>query len=110
MSLNIEDKGNVKIVKLSGKLDVNLSMSIESELEQLVDSGSNNIILELSGVEYLSSSGIRVLISIMRKIKDNNGRLVLSSITDIIKKILKTVELEDLFEVYENVDEALASF
>ena len=110
MSLNIEDKGNVKIVKLSGKLDVNLSMSIESELEQLVDSGSNNIILELSGVEYLSSSGIRVLISIMRKIKDNNGRLVLSYITDIIKKILKTVELEDLFEVYENVDEALASF
>ena len=110
MSLNIEDKGNVKIVKLSGKLDVNLSMSIESELEQLVDSGSNNIILELSGVEYLSSSGIRVLISIMRKIKDNNGRLVLSSITDLIKKILKTVELEDLFEVYENVDEALASF
>ncbi|MBW5389079.1 anti-sigma factor antagonist, partial [Brachyspira hampsonii] len=39
-----------------------------------------------------------------------NGRLVLACVPDIIKKILKTVELEDLFEVYENVDDAVASF
>ncbi|WP_300721410.1 STAS domain-containing protein, partial [uncultured Brachyspira sp.] len=64
MSLNIEDKGKVKIVHLVGKLDVNLSVSIESELEGLVESGSVYLILELSGIEYLSSSGIRVFISI----------------------------------------------
>ncbi|WP_295162556.1 STAS domain-containing protein [uncultured Brachyspira sp.] len=110
MNLNIQDKGKVKVVSLAGKLDVNLSVSIESELEQLVESGSVNLILELSGIEYLSSSGIRVFISIMRKIKDKNGRLVLAQVPDIIKKILKTVELEDLFEVYDNVDDAAASF
>lgn len=110
MSLNIEDKGTVKVVSLVGKLDVNLSVSIEAELEQLVESGSHYLILELSGIEYLSSSGIRVFISIMRKIKDKNGRLVLACVPDIIKKILKTVELEDLFEVYDSVDDAVASF
>lgn len=110
MSLNIEDKGTVKVVSLVGKLDVNLSVSIEAELEQLVESGSHYLILELSGIEYLSSSGIRVFISIMRKIKDKNGRLVLACVPDIIKKILKTVELEDLFEVYDTVDDAVASF
>lgn len=110
MNLNIQDKGKVKVVSLAGKLDVNLSVSIEPELEQLVESGSVNLILELSGIEYLSSSGIRVFISIMRKIKDKNGRLVLAQVPDIIKKILKTVELEDLFEVYDNVDDAAASF
>lgn len=110
MSLNIEDKGKVKIVHLVGKLDVNLSVSIESELEGLVESGSVYLILELSGIEYLSSSGIRVFISIMRKIKDKNGKLVLACVPDIIKKILKTVELEDLFEVYDTVDDAVASF
>ena len=110
MSLNIEDKGTVKVVSLVGKLDVNLSVSIEAELEQLVESGSHYLILELSGIEYLSSSGIRVFISIMRKIKDKNGRLVLACVPDIIKKILKTVELEDIFEVYDSVDDAVASF
>ena len=90
MSLNIEDKGKAKVVKLEGKLDVNLSVSIESELDALIESGSINLILEISKVEYLSSSGIRVFINMMRKIKDKNGRLVLASVPDVIKKILKT--------------------
>ena len=110
MSLNIEDKGKAKIVMLEGKLDVNLSVSLESELDALIDSGSNNLILEISKVEYLSSSGIRVFINMMRKIKDKNGRLVLASVPDVIKKILKTVDLEDLFEVFDSVDDALATF
>ena len=110
MSLNIEDKGKAKIVKLEGKLDVNLSVSIESELDALIESGNINLILEISKVEYLSSSGIRVFINMMRKVKDKNGRLVLASVPDAIKKILKTVDLEDLFEVFDNVDDALATF
>ncbi|WP_157151557.1 STAS domain-containing protein [Brachyspira sp. SAP_772] len=110
MSLNIEDKGKAKVVKLEGKLDVNLSVSIESELDALIESGSINLILEISKVEYLSSSGIRVFINMMRKVKDKNGKLVLASVPDAIKKILKTVDLEDLFEVFDSVDDALASF
>ena len=110
MSLNIEDKGKAKVVKLEGKLDVNLSVSIESELDALIESGSINLILEISKVEYLSSSGIRVFINMMRKVKDKNGRLVLASVPDVIKKILKTVDLEDLFEVFDSVDDALATF
>ena len=46
----------------------------------------------------------------MRKVKDKNGRLVLASVPASIKKILKTVDLEDLFEVFDTVDEALATF
>ena len=86
ISLNIEDKGKAKIVMLEGKLDVNLSVSLESELDALIDSGSNNLILEISKVEYLSSSGIRVFINMMRKVKDKNGRLVLASVPASIKK------------------------
>ena len=110
MSLNIEDKGKARVVKLEGKLDVNLSVSIESELDALIESGSINLILEISKVEYLSSSGIGVFINMMRKIKDKNGRLVLASVPDVIKKILKTVDLEDLLEVFASVDDALATF
>lgn len=110
MSLNVEDKGKATLVRLSGKLDVTLSMTVESELEELVDSGAVNLILAISGVEYLSSSGIRVFISIMRKVKDKHGKIVLAEVPDTIKKILKTVDLEDLFEVYDSVDKALESF
>ncbi len=110
MSLKIDDRGKVKVVSLSGKMDVGLSMTVETELEELVDSGMINLILEISGIEYLSSSGIRVFIAIMRKVKEKNGKIVLAQVPDTIKKILKTVDLEDLFEVYDSVDKALESF
>lgn len=110
MSLKIEDKGKAKVVSLSGKMDVGLSMTVESELEELVDSGGINLILEISNVEYLSSSGIRVFIAIMRKIKDKQGKIVLADVPETIKKILRTVDLENLFEVYDSVDKALESF
>ena len=110
MSLKIEDKGKAKVVSLSGKMDVGLSMTVESEREELVDSGGINLILEISNVEYLSSSGIRVFIAIMRKIKDKQGKIVLADVPETIKKILRTVDLEDLFEVYDSVDKALESF
>lgn len=110
MSLKIEDMGKAKVVSLSGKMDVGLSMTVETELEELVDSGTINLILEISGIEYLSSSGIRVFIAIMRKVKERNGKIVLAQVPDTIKKILKTVDLEDLFEVYDSVGKALESF
>ena len=46
----------------------------------------------------------------MRKVKDKQGRIVLAQVPETIKKILKTVDLEDLFEVYDSVDKALESF
>lgn len=110
MSLKIEDMGKAKVVSLQGKMDVGLSMTVETELEELVDSGTINLILEISGIEYLSSSGIRVFIAIMRKVKEKNGKIVLAQVPDTIKKILKTVDLEDLFEVYDSVGKALESF
>ena len=110
MSLKVDDRGKAKVVSLTGKMDVSLSVTIEQELEELVESGANNLILEISGVEYLSSSGIRVFISIMRKVKGKQGKIVLAQVPETIKKILKTVDLEDLFEVYDSIDKALESF
>ena len=110
MSLKIEDKGKAKVVSLAGKMDVALSMSVESELDELINSGGINLILEISGVEYLSSSGIRVFITTRRKVNDKHGKVVLADVPETVKKILKTVDLEDLFEVYDSVDKALESF
>jgi anti-anti-sigma factor len=110
MELKITEEGDVKIVHLEGKLDVNLSIEIEAEFEKLIDSGVKKMVLDLRKVEYLSSSGLRIFISAMRKLKERGGKLVLCNITPMVKKIFKIVELEDLFEIYDSTDKAVASF
>ncbi len=110
MNINCTDFGDVKVVSFKGKLDVALSLSVETELDKMIDLGTKFIVIDLKDIEYLSSSGLRIFISTMRKLKDQGGRLVLSSITPMVKKIFKIVELEDLFQIYDTVEEALASF
>lgn len=107
MELKISEFGDIRVVHLEGKLDVGLSINIETEFEKMMDSGILKIIVDLKDVEYLSSSGLRIFIAAMRKLKEKNGMLVLCCITPMVKKIFKIVELEDLFEIYNTVEEAI---
>ncbi len=108
MSVHIEEKNGVEVISIIGKLDVGLSISLETEIEKLIDSKHIFIVVDLSSVEYLSSSGLRVFISSMRKLKDKSGKFALACVPEIVTKIFKTVELEDLFSVYGSVADAVS--
>ena len=101
---------DVLIVYLSGRLDVHLSLEIEQAVNELIDKGHINLLFDLEKVVYLSSSGLRIFIAAMRKLKELNGQLKLANLTSSVKKIFKVVELTDLFDIYDSVDAAMASF
>jgi anti-anti-sigma factor len=61
----------------------------------------------MNDVQHLSSSGIRVLISTLRRAISNNGWVRLARVNQSVKKILKLVELENLFTYYDTIDDAL---
>ena len=64
----------------------------------------------MQDVEYMSSSGLRIFVSTMRILKDNNKKLKLCNINSAVKKIFEVVELMDMFEIYDNEVLALESF
>lgn len=103
----LESKPDLAIVLLKGRLDVYYSSEIENELEQLIQGGKKNLILNLSGIEYLSSSGLRIFIAVSRKLKEINGQLKLVKLNETAKKIFKIVELIDMFDIYETEEEAI---
>lgn len=105
-----ENRKDVIIVYLKGRMDVHYSTEVENELNRIIDSGMNKLLLSLEGVEYLSSSGLRVFIAISRKLQEKGGQLKLMKLNETTKKIFKIVELLDMFDVYENEEEALKSF
>ena len=66
------------VISLSGRLDVTLSAQVEDELNEILAKESiKHLILDLENVEYMSSSGFRVAIAILRKLKDEDGAKVL---------------------------------
>lgn len=101
--------GNNTLVQLHGRLDITHSDEVDVKLAQDVQSGAGDIIINLSGISYISSSGIRVFVGIVRELEKQGRKLKLCNITPPVKKVFDVVELLDLFEVYETEEEAVAS-
>ncbi len=104
---DITKVGDVTVIKLSGRVDVQSALELEKEMNNILSSGSNKIVFDMNDVQHLSSSGIRVLISTLRRTMSSNGWVRLARVNQSVKKILKLVELESLFTYYETVEDAI---
>jgi anti-anti-sigma factor len=105
--VDVEEKGDVTLLKVSGRLEINLALELEEIINNHITNGKKLFIFDLGDVHYLSSSGIRVFIATLRQLKDIKGRMVLSNLSANVIKTLKIVELDGLFDIINNVDDAL---
>mgnify|MGYP000889275886 CR=1 FL=1 len=110
MDLSHEVRGNHLVVSLSGRMDVHLASEVENQLANLMKSQPDkHILLDLSDVEYMSSSGLRVFVSSMRTLRERNLNLLLCNLSPAVRKVFEVVELMDMFDIYESQEEALAA-
>ncbi|MBV6493487.1 MAG: hypothetical protein LDLANPLL_01510 [Turneriella sp.] len=106
--LRTKEVGSYIIAYLKGRLDVHLSGEIEKELMALSEKNPDvDFILNLEGIEYMSSSGLRILVALMRHLKTKNRKLKLCSLNLAVKKIFEVVELMDMFDIYDTEEAAL---
>ncbi|MCS6984238.1 MAG: STAS domain-containing protein [Leptospiraceae bacterium] len=102
--------GEQLIIYLRGRLDVQLSAEVEREINEILEKHpKGDVVINLAEVEYMSSSGLRVLVAVMRILKANSRRLKLCQLNSPVRKIFEVVELMDMFDIYETEEEALAS-
>ncbi len=113
MQLEIRDRavGEVVILDLIGKITIGEgSVQLRDAVSNLLDAGRNRIILNLSGVVYVDSSGIGELVSRYTTTKNTGGRLKLLNLPKKIKDLLMITKLLTVFEIYEEEEAAVNSF
>ncbi len=110
MSLISRETDRYIVVNLSGRMDVHLASDTENKLNDLIQKHADkNVVLNLEDVEYMSSSGLRVFVSLMRNLKETNRQLKLSNLSVAVRKVFEVVELMDMFDIFESEEEAIAS-
>ncbi len=97
----------IHLIRVEGRLDANFSSQLEDEIDNVLEQKTKSIILDFSGVTYLSSSGLRVLLSVNKQTEEAGG-LVLVNPRDVVKKIIEVAELNDLLTQAKTVEEAMA--
>lgn len=108
MEIKTKKIGKHTLVALNGRLDIGHSDEVEAKLLDDVQSGQGDILINLENISYISSSGIRIFVGMVREL-EKRRKLKLCCITPPVKKVFDVVELLDLFEVYETESSALDS-
>ena len=106
-TIKLKKKGNVCILKLSGKLDLYNIYQVETFYNQLVEKGNKSIILDLKKVNYLDSSGLGGLLKMSTDIKKYNGNMSICRLQDSPKSLVKTTCLGYTFLMSDSVRESI---
>jgi anti-sigma B factor antagonist len=110
MEINQKTRNDVEIIFITGRLDAYNSNLVEKKLNEIIASGKINIVADLEGVEYISSSGLRVMLSSLKKLDKLGGALKLCSLQPYVGEVFEIAGFTQLFEVYDESNDAVSSF
>ncbi len=102
--------GDIEFVTLSGRFDTDTAQKVEENFDELSHLGSSRTVVDMSAVDYVSSSMIRVLLKTLKRHRAASGDMKLASLQPQILKVLKIAGMDALFGIHESADEAMKSF
>ena len=101
--------GPHRILALEGEIDMSVSSRVAADLRALIRDKPEKVVIDLSKVSYIDSSGLAVLINGMQKVEAYHGKLYLVGMRETVQIIFETSRLDQAFRIRRNVAEALAA-
>ncbi|TVQ97682.1 MAG: anti-sigma factor antagonist [Desulfovibrionales bacterium] len=96
-------------IKATGRMDAVTAPSFEQECLRWMEQGNVTLILDFSGLEYISSAGLRVILGIGKKLKNQDGLLIFGGMSAMVREVFDISGFTSIFPVHDSMEAALAS-
>ena len=106
IDINYKEVDDFWEVSLTGSLDTETAPELEEDLAQIFDSDNNKLIFNMTGVDYVSSAGIRIIAMASRKMTEKSGAIALTGLQPQIKKVFDIVKALPSFGIFKDEAEA----
>jgi anti-sigma B factor antagonist len=110
MEIATHDFKRVAVVAVTGRVDSATAPELEARLRQLVEADKTQIVLDLKNVEYMSSAGLRTMVSTLKAVKRVNGDLRIACPSPRVEEVLRLAGLTSIFSIHTSQEEAVGSF
>jgi anti-sigma B factor antagonist len=111
MKIDKREKGGVTILDVEGKITIGKGdVALRDAVQQALGEGAKKLLIELGRVSTIDSSGVGELVSAFTTVTNRGGKLKLVNLPPKVNDILQITQLITVFEVFDNEDEAIASF
>ena len=110
--LKTENINDVIVVSFQdvNRFNALISDSVKEEVKSLFHTANIKLVMDLTGIDFVDSTGFGVFLSIMKTANNNHGYFKLCNINEEVMELFKLLQLHNVFEIYKNLDDALRSF
>ena len=110
MAVRIDPKQGLTVCHIDGEIDINSSPIIKKSFDKLISQKTPKIVINLSKVTYVDSSGLATLVELLKNMRSYNGRMRLACMSPKIKSLFEITKLEKLFEILADEETAITNF
>jgi len=111
MKIDVKEFGDVSVMVVRGKLMGGPeTISIHDKVKELIEDGKTKVVIDLSNVVWMNSSGLGTMMGCLTSLKNAGGDLKLSSVTEKVKSLFMITKLITIFKTYKNSEEAVEAF
>jgi len=108
LDYKITEENNIQLLVLSGELiDKNQATDLIKNIDELLEQGKSKLIIDLSDLKYMNSSGLNVLIQLLTKTRTNGGESVIFNVSKKVNDLLVITKLNTLFKVADSKEAAI---
>ncbi len=111
MALTLKESGDIAILTIKGNLmGGSETIEIHEKVKSLIEEGKRKVVIDLTHVKWMNSSGLGTLMGCLTSLKNVEGELKLSGVTEKVKSLFIITKLITLFETYDTPEEAIEAF
>lgn len=110
MTFEISRHNDVTVVDVTGQLIVGNRQELKSAVLEQLDGGARKFLVNFEETAYIDSSGLGVVVSLSKKIREKGGELRLASLNEDLRTLFELTKLDTLFHIADTRDEALGDF
>lgn len=106
LTLSTREVGDSSVIVVGGEVDVYTAPQLDEVLSGLIEGGHSKLVVDLSGVQFLDSTGLGVLVKGLKRAKESGGSLSVVAVSDRITKVFRITGLDAAISLHGTVEEA----
>ncbi|MBX9927822.1 MAG: STAS domain-containing protein [Gemmatimonadaceae bacterium] len=110
MGFTVAKQGEITVVEIEGSLIVGNRQELKQRVLEELDNGARKVLVDFAKTTYIDSSGLGVLVSLAKRIRDLGGDLRLADLNDDLQTLFELTKLDTLFQISATRERALESF
>jgi anti-sigma B factor antagonist len=110
LTIEVEPKDSVNVVKLKGVINADTSPILEEKLDELIEVDVPNLLMDMTEATYISSAGIGSFIGVIKQIRRKKGDLRFAKTSSKVKRVFSLLDMNDFFQFFSSVEDGITSF